>query len=593
MSGVNEPTTPGDRQWPARLHGLWQASQDVADVTEMSRHVYTLILTEPGVLAVTGTRWRHGELRYLRRATAGEPLTTTAGPPRATAAFPPRPAPGPDSRPVVHLHDLGAGHGALAPEGDVLRDAGARWALEARFGLGDGDGDWAAICVGLAGRPEPDADLVPRLVQLSEVLVASHRRVTQSREHERRQTEDAFLAEASLQMDSSLDVQETLGRVARLAVPAVAEGCVVHLFQRSGRLTPVASAHVAAVAQPWLDGLARDDRWLAALLGRAVDQGEDVRLSGAGLDGGPFGPGAAGPGTAVRAVTVNALRARGKAIGTLTFTYQRDLEDVATPRMLRDLALRAALAIDTTTAYEQRRRHVELLQFQLLPRALPTWPGVALHSAYEVADDSLDVGGDFYDAVVDRDGRLALVIGDVCGRGAEAAAMTGLARNTLRTLLEDGTSPANALERLNATLLDQSANRFVTALVALLTPTGGAEYAVEVVTAGHPRPLVRRAGGQVEEIPGAGVFLGVVPDIGVEPARLTMSPGDTLVMFTDGLTEARSAEGTMFEELLPAAVAECAERPDPAAELIARASKFRTTGNDDTAVLVARLEGRP
>ncbi|MEU4653740.1 PP2C family protein-serine/threonine phosphatase [Streptomyces sp. NPDC023723] len=591
MSGERERTEPDGRQWPARLHALWQASQQVADVTEMARHIYALMLTEPGVLAVTGTRWCGDELRYLRRATAEEPLSTSSGPLPGRGAVRLRPVPDAAAPPVVRLHDLSAGPGVLVPEESVLTAAGARWALEARFGFG-GD-DWAAICVGLRSRPELDGDLVPRLVQLTEVLIASHRRIMEQREHERRQTEDALLAEASLQMDSSLDVQETLGRVARLAVPAVAEGCVVHLFRSSGRLAPVASAHVAATAQPWLDGLARDDRWLAALLSRAVDRDENVLLSGAGLDGGPFGPDARGPGSAVRAVTVNALRARGKAIGTLTFTYQRAVEDVASPRLLRDLALRAALAIDTTTAYEQRRRHVELLQNQLLPRALPAWPGVELHSAYAVADDSLDVGGDFYDAVVDRDGRLALVIGDVCGRGAEAAAMTGLARHTLRTLLEDGTPPANALDRLNAALLDQSANRFVTALVALLTPSGRQECSVEVVTAGHPRPLVRRAGGRVEEIPGTGVFLGVVPDIGSEPTRLKMSPGDTLVMFTDGLTEARSAEGTMFEELLPAAVAECAERPDPAGELIARAAKFRTTGNDDTAVLVARLEGQP
>ncbi|MFI9613624.1 PP2C family protein-serine/threonine phosphatase [Streptomyces sp. NPDC052023] len=493
----------------------------------------------------------------------------------------------------MHVHDLSAADDDFAPDAAELAAAGARWALEARFRLGNGDGDWASFSAGLTERPDPDAGLAGKLVQVAEILVASHRRILEYRAHDRRQIEDAFLAEASLQMDASLDVEETLGRIARLAVPAVAEGCVLHLRRPDGHLAPVASAHVAASVQPWLQDLARDDPWLAALRRRAVDDGESVVLTGNGLTGGPFGAGTEGPGRGVRAVTVNPLRARGKAIGTLTFVYHRDSSEVASARLLDDLALRAALAIDTTTAYEQRRRHVELLQYQLLPSALPQWPAAALHAAYEVADASLDVGGDFYDAVVDRDGRLALVIGDVCGRGAEAAAMTGLARHTLRTLLEDSTPPARALDRLNAALRGQSASRFVTALVALLTPTGQGECAAEIVTAGHPRPMVRRADGRVEEIEGAGVFLGVLPDIGTEPTRVQLRPGDTLVMFTDGLTEARSAEGVMFEDLLPQAVRECAEGPDPAAELIARAAKFRATGNDDTAVLVVQLEGTP
>ncbi|GAA4822242.1 GAF domain-containing SpoIIE family protein phosphatase [Streptomyces ziwulingensis] len=590
MGEASGRTEPGEERWSARLHGLWRVSQDVQDVTDMSRYVYESALTEPGSVVVTGTRWVHGELRYLRLATAGRPApattTSPAGPVRAGDG---RQPPAPGAGPEVVTHDLTAGHADFAPEGAELVAAGARWALESRFRLGDGD--WAAVSVGFAERPAPQAATATatRLVQLCEVIVASHHRIVAYREHDKRQIEDAFLAEASLQMDSSLDAQETLRRVARLAVPAMAEGCVVHLC-RPGYLDPVASAHVSASVQPWLDSLAREDRWLGGLLSGAVARGESLVLTGDGLTGGPFGTGGEGPGRAVRTVSVNPLRARGKAIGTLTFVYHRDGEDIASPRMLTDLAQRAALAIDTTSAYEQRRRHVELLQRQLLPGALPDPPGVELHAAYEVADASLEVGGDFYDAVIDRDGRLALVIGDVCGRGAEAAAMTGLARHTLRTLLEDGTPAAHALERLNKALLGQSADRFVTALIAVLTSTGQGEHAVEIAAAGHPPPLIRRADGRVEEVVASGVFLGVLPDLAIEPARHQVAPGDVLVLFTDGLTEARSAQGTMFEELLPQAVRECADAPDPAGELIARASKFRALGNDDTAVLVARIE---
>lgn len=591
MSKTGERPEEAEERWSAHLHRLWQASQDVQDVADMSRYVYESALAEPGAVAVTGSRWTGGALGYVRIATTDSPAPVTTTPPAGEVEEDAgRQPPAPGTGPAVHAHDLRRAPG-FAPEGERLATAGARWALESRFRLGDDD--WAAFTVGFAERPAPADEAVTRtrLVQLAELIVASHHRITAYREHDKRQIEDAFLAEASLQMDSSLDAEETLRRVARLAVPALAEGCVVHLCPPDGRLTPVAHAHVSASVQPWLDELTRESPWLTDLLNDVLEHREDAVLTGDDLAGSPFGPTAQGPGRAVRTLSVSPLRARGKAIGTLTFVYHRPGEDIPTPRLLGDLARRAALAIDTTTAYEQRRRHVELLQRQLLPGALPEWPGLDLHAAYEVADASLEVGGDFYDAVVDRDGRLALVIGDVCGRGAEAAALTGLARHTLRTLLEDGLPPARALERLNKALINQDTGRFVTALVAVLTPTGPATCAVEIVAAGHPRPLLRRADGRVEEIAGSGLFLGVLPDLGLRPARLDVTTGDTLVMFTDGLTEARSAQDVMFEELLPGAVADSAAAPDPSAELIARASKFRATGNDDTAVLVARMKG--
>ncbi|WP_227869948.1 PP2C family protein-serine/threonine phosphatase [Streptomyces otsuchiensis] len=593
MTDTDDHRDEAGASWPARLHSLWLAAQDVRNVEDMALHVYGAMLGEDGVTAVTGTRWNGRELRYLRRATRESQSVTTTASQRAAATR--REPPAADrgragGRPVVHVHDLAEPTPEFEPEAAVLREAGARYAMESRFRLGESD--WGAFSVGLARRPDGAEDLAARLTQLSEVLVASNRRITESRAHEQRQVEDAFLAEASLQMDASLDAQETLARVARLAVPAVAEGCAVHLFGDDGALTPVASAHVAAAAQPWLAGLARDDLWFAERLHEVVRGREGTVLTGEDLAGSPFGPGTEGLGRAVLAVSVSPLRARGRALGTLTFVYHRGEEAVASPRLLDDLARRAALAIDTTTSYEQRRRHVEQLQRHLLPTALPEWPAAELCAAYEVADSSLEVGGDFYDAVIDHDGRLAVVIGDVCGRGAEAAAVTGLARHTLRTLLEDGTPPARALERLNTILIGQSTSRFVTAIAAVLAPETGGGCAVQVSAAGHPPPLVRRADGRVEEVQVAGLFLGVVAENELEPTSLVLAPGDSLVMFTDGLTEARSASGVFFEELLRDAVRDYAADPGgPAADLVARMSEFRATGSDDTAVLIAHVKG--
>ncbi|OIK29290.1 PP2C family protein-serine/threonine phosphatase [Streptomyces malaysiense] len=580
--------------WPRTLHLLWRAATaEVRDVTGIADQVYGSLLALPGVEAVVGARWDDRGPLYLRRGLRGGGGVATWLPsgerwpggsacPDTVAA---------DAAPRVRLLDLGAaGTGYPALAGRPLGDAGARWAVECVFPLAVGDN--AALWLGLARRPaaEEAEILGERLTQVAEILLAGNERILEIRAHERSRVRDAFLAEASLQMDASLDARETLHRVARLAVPAVAEGCVVHLFGDDGRLVPVATAHVAAPAQAWLTRTAQGDAWMKSVLTSAAEGREGYVLRGEDLAGGPFGPAAAGPGGTVRALSISPLRARGRVLGTLTFLYEGTDTSIGDLRMLDDLAGRAALAIDTTTLYEQRRRHVQMLQRHLLPRALPKVAGVDLSAAYHVGDTSLDVGGDFYDVVVSGD-TVALVIGDVCGRGAEAAAFTALARHTLRTLLEDGVAPAAALTRLNRALTGEGASRFVTALVVRLVPADDG-WDAEIAGAGHPWPLVRRAGGQVAEMPARGLLLGVVPEAHYEAARFRLAEGDALVLFTDGLTEARSQDGTQFEEQAPAAVGKFAASGEAAAaELVAAVAEFRARGDDDTAVLIARVKG--
>lgn len=291
------------------------------------------------------------------------------------------------------------------------------------------------------------------------------------------------------------------------------------------------------------------------------------------------------------ALSVNPLKARGRALGTLTFLYHQAFAAEEASRFLANLADRAALAIDSSALYEQRRRHVVSLQRHLLPRELPRIAGLTLSSAYEVGDVSLDVGGDFYDAVPGAQGGVTLLIGDVCGRGAEAAALTGLARHTLRTLLEDGRTPEHALGRLNQALVREGTSRFVTALVAVLVPDGKG-FRLCYWSAGHPAPLIRREDGTVEELPAHGDLLGVLEDIGYGSGATHVAPGDTLVMFTDGVTEARAADGTFFESRLRNAVAQtgAGEALGFAERLAEAVVEFRATGADDIAVLAARVE---
>ncbi|MFD4728651.1 PP2C family protein-serine/threonine phosphatase [Streptomyces seoulensis] len=592
---MNTPASPAHQEpgaWWQWLHQLWLSAMAAEDVTGIAVQVYRALIELPGATVVVGARWSVSEPQYMRTLSAGREDPVTWLPTAPDWPGGPTLPPSPDAGGALsRVYDLaGPERADVALVAGPLLDSKAAVVLECVFPLATGDN--AGLWVGLESRPDPVTveRLGEQLAQVADVLMASNERILDARSHERRQARDAFLAEASLQMDASLDVQETLRRVARLAVPAVAEGCVVHLFRADGRLEPVAVAHVAVTAQERLAGIAHDDAWLDATLCAGAARRDSVVLRGPGLAGGPFGPDAADGGFAVSALSVSPLRARGRTLGTLTFLYGGEDDGMADLRTLENLAGRAALAIDTTTLYAQRREHVRLLQHHLLPRALPEVPGLELSAAYEVGDTTLDVGGDFYD-VVAAGGKVALFIGDVCGRGAEAAAFTALARHTLRTLLEDGTAPGPALSRLNRVLTDERASRFVTALVVVLTPAGDG-WDAEIAAAGHPFPLLRRADGEVTEVAAHGLLLGVVPGASYEPVRVRLGEGDAVMMFTDGLIEARSADGTHFEEHLPAAVRELAGGDDPAVGIVAAASAFRDLGDDDTAVLIARVRGQ-
>ncbi len=584
-----------DGWWSGRLHELWSVADRTQDVTGLADLLYDMLLRMPGVLAVVGTRWSGGLLHYLRGVTRSEPTPSyvelereygeSTAPGARHGAHDSGPDGGPDGGPAVTVHEMAELDGDL-PHVRFLAAAGVRGVAECTVPLGQGGR--VSFMVGTADVSAIDGTLRTRLRQVAEVTVVSDRRIVVRRQNELRQVSDAFLAEASLQMDSSLDVEKTVRRVARTAVPAVAEGCVLHLRLPDG-LTPVAFAHMDAGEQQWLGEVADGDPWLTRVLERVVDGGQGVVLKGEELVGGPFGPASSGAGRAVRALSVNPLMARGRTLGTLTFLYHRvDMAEDAS-RFLADLAARAALAVDTSTLYEQRRRHVVSLQRHLLPRELPRIPGLTLSSAYEVGDVSLDVGGDFYDAVPTARGGVTLLIGDVCGRGAEAAALTGLARHTLRTLIEDGSTPEHALGRLNEALVREGTSRFVTALLAVLVP-GGAGFHLRYWSAGHPAPLLRRADGTVEELTAHGDLLGVLDTVEYGSDTARVEPGDALVLFTDGVTEARAADGTFFESGLRTAVArQGAGGGDGFAERLARAVvEFRAAGADDIAVLVAQ-----
>lgn len=194
-------------------------------------------------------------------------------------------------------------------------------------------------------------------------------------------------------------------------------------------------------------------------------------------------------------------------------------------------------AAEVERLYDQARRTAESFQRSLLPDSIPILPRVSLVAHYVAAAGRRAVCGDFYDFVPLRDGRVGLVIGDVCGVGPAAASDAALARYTLRSFSNDIGDPAAVLERLNRHLVDElDSERFVRIVFGILDPERASfEYAI----AGHVPPVRYRArAGVVDRLGGGDVALGVDPTASYETGRIDLDPGDMLVLYTDGVTEA-------------------------------------------------------
>jgi phosphoserine phosphatase RsbU/P len=288
------------------------------------------------------------------------------------------------------------------------------------------------------------------------------------------------------------------------------------------------------------------------------------------------------------------LRARGRAHGVLVAGFD-DLvgaEDDEALALFGDLARRAALALDNARLYEERDHVARTLQRSLLPGALPEIPGIELAGRYVAAGEGNEVGGDFYDCFETGAGDWALMIGDVCGKGAEAATLTALARYTLRAAAQHTRRPQAVLLELNKALLRaQLGYRFCTVLYASLTPREG-RVEVRVATGGHPLPLVVDADGEVRTAGSPGSLLGILEEPEISEHGLELGPGDALVLVTDGVTEATAADRATGPRRLAALLAGYAGADAAAiAEAVERDALESQGGaaRDDVAVLVARV----
>lgn len=207
------------------------------------------------------------------------------------------------------------------------------------------------------------------------------------------------------------------------------------------------------------------------------------------------------------------------------------------------------VTLENAELFAERSRVATAMQRTLLPPLMPDIPGLDVAAAYRPAGAGSLVGGDFYDIFDVGEGAWGLVVGDVSGFGAEAAALTGLARYTVRAVASEVASPAEVLRRLNAAMRRvEPSERFCTAVYARIVPEPAATAGARIVLAsgGHPPAVVLRDDGVVEVLPIGGLMLGMFDDVDLVDHQVRLGPGDAIVLYTDGTTEARDRVGEQF-----------------------------------------------
>jgi sigma-B regulation protein RsbU (phosphoserine phosphatase) len=227
----------------------------------------------------------------------------------------------------------------------------------------------------------------------------------------------------------------------------------------------------------------------------------------------------------------------------------------------------------------------------LLPDTLVGPEGVSVTARYWPAGSANLIGGDFYDLFAVGDDRWAFAIGDVCGKGIEAAALTGLARHTLRTAARHSSTPTDVLQSVHHALRDHQPPTFCTACFGYLSPMEGGAFRVDLSLGGHPQPLLLHHDGYVEAVGTRGTLLGMI-DPALSIASFDFTPGDTLVLYTDGLTDAPADQAVSVEELTALLEHEGAQPIEDLADAIRALKRHRRPmgSGDDTALLIMRYE---
>ena len=420
--------------------------------------------------------------------------------------------------------------------------------------------------------------------------------------HKRAEMAQRFLARSGEVLASSLNPDDLLVQIANLAVPGVADWVAVELVTDSGAVERKALAHADPTVREWALEVSKrypPDPNAAAGVYQVIRTGQaelypeipDELLREGAQDEEhyriliEFG---------MRSVIIVPMTTRGRTLGALSFVNGNsgrrfDEQDV---ELAQELARRCATAVDNARLYTERSYIARTLQESLLPVELPDVPGVEVAARFRPTGEGNDVGGDFYDVFETGDHGWTVVMGDVCGKGPDAAAVTALARYTLRAAAMREHLPSRSLAVLNEALLRQRDDRrFCTVAYSYIEKLDrGAR--VKIASGGHPLPLLLRVDGSVEQVGAPGTLLGVVPDPDLEDRELMMEPGDALVFYTDGVIESRGEGNVLDERRLAELVATCAGTgADAIAARVEEAAVLSQGGRprDDIAVLVLRI----
>lgn len=421
----------------------------------------------------------------------------------------------------------------------------------------------------------------------------------------------SFLVEASDLLAGTLDRDQTLALMAQMTVPTLATWCAVYtiadqssepylsyvLHEDEERIDGV-KALLSKIAPP--DPVPTPGARVWAAPAEAAHQAA-LRTSKRSLGLGAPASVSSGIGTTLATASavggetvVLPLVARNRVIGMLTLGkpsdehFRQEILELA-----EDLSRRAALALDNARLYSERMAISQSLQRSLLPPELPHIPGVEVEVIYRAAGEGNEVGGDFYDLFPIRDGAYGFAIGDVCGTGPEAAAVTGLARHALRLLAREGFGGPAVLERLNAAILDEGArSRFLTLLYGELWPQEDGSAVLKMVCAGHPLPLRLRQDGTVEPYAEPQPLLGVMEDLELYEQTMTLDPGDVLLCVTDGITERREGTRMLGDDGLADVLTTCTglTAGAVAARIMRAVERFAFDApSDDMAILTMRV----